>query len=129
MYLAVHGWKVANIPIIKDIPLPGELSRVDRRRVIGLSIEHQRLVEHRKKREEHMGRVGTTAYSSPSAVFEELEVARRVYREGGYYVVDVTDKPIPFSISRTRSVIFRMESGLREMESIPSRTRKAAKSG
>jgi len=94
MYLAVHGWKVANIPIIKDIPLPGELSRVDRRRVIGLSIEHQRLVEHRKKREEHMGRVGTTAYSSPSAVFEELEVARRVYREGGYYVVDVTDKPI-----------------------------------
>ncbi|MBE0568453.1 MAG: kinase/pyrophosphorylase [Deltaproteobacteria bacterium] len=94
MYLAVHGWKVANIPIIKDIPLPEELSRVDRRRVIGLSIEHQRLVEHRKKREEHMGRVGTTAYSSPSAVFEELEVAGRVYREGGYYVVDVTDKPI-----------------------------------
>jgi hypothetical protein len=34
-----------------------------------------------------------------------------------------------FSISRTRSVIFNTESGLREMESIPSRTRKAAKSG
>jgi hypothetical protein len=97
MYLAVHGWKVANIPIIKDIPLPDELSRVDRRRVIGLSIEHKRLVEHRKKREEHMGRVGTSAYSSPSAVFEELEVARRIYREGGYYVVDVTDKPIEFT--------------------------------
>jgi regulator of PEP synthase PpsR (kinase-PPPase family) len=94
MYLAVHGWKVANIPIIKDIPLPGELSRIDRRRVIGLSIEYKRLLEHRKKREEQMGRVGTTAYSSPSAVFEELEVARRIYREGGFYVVEVTDKPI-----------------------------------
>jgi len=67
---------------------------VDRHRVIGLSIEHKRLVEHRRKREEHMGRVGTTSYSSPSAVFEELEVARRIYRDGGYYVVDVTDKPI-----------------------------------
>jgi regulator of PEP synthase PpsR (kinase-PPPase family) len=41
-----------------------------------------------------MGRVGTTAYSSPAAVFEELEVARRIYREGGFYVVEVTDKPI-----------------------------------
>jgi Uncharacterized protein conserved in bacteria len=94
MYLAVHGWKMANIPIIKDIPLPGVLFRIDRRRVIGLSIEYKRLLEHRKKREEHMGKGGTTAYSSPSAVFEELEVARRIYREGGFYVVEVTDKPI-----------------------------------
>jgi len=94
MYLAVHGWKVANIPIIKDIPLPGELFRIDRRRVIGISIEYKHLLEYRKKRDEHMGRVGTTAYSSSSAVFEELEVARRIYREGGFYVVEVTDKPI-----------------------------------
>lgn len=94
MYLAVHGWKMANIPIIKDIPLPGELFRIDRRRVIGLSIEYKRLLEYRKKREEHMGRGGITAYSSPSAVFEELEVARRIYREGGFYVVEVTDKPV-----------------------------------
>jgi regulator of PEP synthase PpsR (kinase-PPPase family) len=94
MYLAVHGWKVANIPIIKDIPLPGELFRMDRRRVIGLSIKYERLLEYRKKREEHMGRVGTTAYSSPPAVFEELEGARKIYREGRFYVVEVTDKPI-----------------------------------
>jgi [pyruvate, water dikinase]-phosphate phosphotransferase / [pyruvate, water dikinase] kinase len=94
MYMAVHGWKAANIPIIKDIPLPGELFRIARHRVIGLSIEHKRLLEYRKKREEHMGTVGTTAYSSPSAVLEELEVARRIYREGGFYVVEVTDKPI-----------------------------------
>jgi len=94
MYLAVHGWKVANIPIIKDIPLPGELFRMDRRRVIGLSIKYERLLEYRKKREEHMGRIGTTAYSSPPAVFEELEGARKIYREGRFYVVEVTDKPI-----------------------------------
>ena len=94
MYMAVHGWKAANIPIIKDIPLPGELFRIARHRVIGLSIEHKRLLEYRKKREEHMGTVGTTAYSSPSAVLEELEVARRIYREGGFHVVEVTDKPI-----------------------------------
>jgi len=94
MYLAVHGWKTANVPIIKDIPLPGELFRVDRRKVVGLSIEPNRLLEYRRKREEHMGRGGATAYSSPSAIFEELEVAGKIYREGGFFVVDVTDKPI-----------------------------------
>ena len=94
MYMAVHGWKAANIPIIKDIPLPRELFRMDRRKVIGLSIEHKRLLEYRRKRGEHMGTVGTTTYSSPPAVFEELEIAGRIYREGGFSVVEVTDKPI-----------------------------------
>jgi regulator of PEP synthase PpsR (kinase-PPPase family) len=94
MYLAVHGWKAANIPIVKDIPLPGELFRVDRRRVIGLAIDPHRLLEYRRKREERMGRSGMDGYSSPSAVLEELEVAGKVYREGGFHVVEVTDKPI-----------------------------------
>ena len=94
MYLAVHGWKVANVPIVKGIPLPGELFRMDRRRVIGLGIEHNRLLEYRRKREERMGRDGLTTYSSPAEVLDELEGARRIYRESGIHVVDVTDKPI-----------------------------------
>lgn len=105
MYLAVHGWKVANIPIIQDIPLPDELFRIDRRRVIGLSIEYRHLVEYRRKREEHMGRVGTTAYSSPSAVLKELEVARRIYRDGGFPVVEVTDRPIEIIAAEIIQVI------------------------
>ena len=94
MYLAVHGWKAANVPIIRDIPLPGDLSRTDRRKVIGLRIEHRRLLEYRRRREEHMGSAVATAYSDPSAVFEELEAAGKIYRGGGFHVVDVTDKPI-----------------------------------
>lgn len=96
MYLAVHGWKVANIPIVKGIPLPGELSRIDQRRVIGLNIESSRLLEHRRKREERMGmgKVSMMSYSGPPEVLEELEAARRIYREGGFHVVEVTDKPI-----------------------------------
>ena len=94
MYLAVHGWKAANIPIVRDIPLPGELFRVDRRRVIALAIDPHRLLEYRRKREERMGKAGMEGYSSPSAVLEELEVAGKIYREGGFHVVEVTDKPI-----------------------------------
>jgi hypothetical protein len=94
MYLAVHGWKVANVPLVQGIPPPAELSRVDRRRVIGLGIGHPQLLEYRRRREERMGRAGMTAYASPPAVLEEIEAARRICREGGFRVVDVTDKPI-----------------------------------
>jgi regulator of PEP synthase PpsR (kinase-PPPase family) len=118
MYLAVHGWKAANVPIIRDIPLPGELFRIDRRRVIGLSIEQHRLLEYRKKREEHMGGSGATTYSSPSAVFEELEVARKVCREGGFYVVDVTDKPIEIIADEIIKFIAR-NPGLAQRQPVP----------
>ncbi len=94
MYLAVHGWKVANVPILSDLPPPRQLFRGDRRRVVGLSIEYNRLLEHRQKRRELLGRVGPTPYSSPSTVFAELEAARGLYRQGGFSVVDVTDKPV-----------------------------------
>jgi regulator of PEP synthase PpsR (kinase-PPPase family) len=94
MYLAAHGWKAANLPVVKGIALPGDLSRVDRRRVVGLTISYKRLLEHRKRREKLLGDIGTTDYSNPSAVFEELEFANRIYRERRFPVIDVTDKPI-----------------------------------
>ncbi len=94
MYLAVRGWKVANVPIVKGIPLPREVFRIDRRRVIGLNIHYKQLLEYRKRREEQMGIVGMSSYSSPHAVLEELEAAGKICREGGFGVVDVTDKPI-----------------------------------
>ncbi len=94
MYLAVRGWKVANVPIVKGVPLPGPVFRVDRRRVIGLSIDCRQLLEYRKRREEQMGMVGMSTYSSPSAVLEELATAGNICRENGFDVVDVTNKPI-----------------------------------
>jgi regulator of PEP synthase PpsR (kinase-PPPase family) len=94
MYLAVYGWKVANVPIVKDIPLPEELYKIDRRRVMALTIDQEHLLEHRKRRKVRMGTIGTTDYTKPSAIFEELEAARRIYREGGFHMVTVTDKSI-----------------------------------
>jgi regulator of PEP synthase PpsR (kinase-PPPase family) len=94
MYLAVHGWKVANVPLIRDVPPPDELSEVDRRRVIGLSIEYEHLMVHRKKRQERIGTGRTSQYTTPAVVFEELEYARNIYRKGGFPVISITNKPI-----------------------------------
>ncbi len=113
MYLAVHGWKVANIPVVNDIPMPSELFRIDRRRVIGLAIELGRLLEYRRKREQLLGRTGMTAYSSPAAVQEELEAARALCRKGGFAVVDVTDKPVEIIADEVIGLIAGGRAGAR----------------
>jgi regulator of PEP synthase PpsR (kinase-PPPase family) len=94
MYLAVQCWKVANIPIVFELPLPQELYEVDRNRVIGLDIEYEHLMNHRKKRQMSMGMIGPSSYAEPSAVYKELEFSQRIYKKGGFAVVNVTNKPI-----------------------------------
>jgi regulator of PEP synthase PpsR (kinase-PPPase family) len=105
MYLAVHGWKVANIPIVRGIPLPGEIFRIDRHKVVGLTIELRRLLEFRKKREETLGTAGPSDYSNPSAICGELETAKQIYRDGGFCVVEVTDKPIEATASEIIKIV------------------------
>ncbi len=111
MYLAVRGWKVANVPIVKGVPLPDAVFRADRGRVIGLTIACRQLLEYRKRREAQMGMVGMSSYSSPAAVLEELEAAGRICRKGGFDVVDVTDKPIEIIADEVVRSVTRERAG------------------
>ncbi len=94
MYLAVHGWKVANVPLVLEVPPPQELLRMDRRRVIGLSIAYEHLMVHRRERQAGMGISGPSRYTDRAIVLQELEAARRTFKKGGFHIISVTDKPI-----------------------------------
>lgn len=97
IYLSVLGWKVANIPLIPDMPLPPGLARLDARRVVGLTMDPDQLLMFREQRRKRIGQGCPPDYVEPERVEEEMRVARRIYREGGFVVVDVTDKPIETS--------------------------------
>ena len=97
MYLSVLSWKVANIPLVMSIPAPSELFQLDHRRVIGLTMDPGQLVIHRQQRQSRLGAPGPSAYTDPAAIYEELEAAQRVFQQGRFTVVDVTDKPIETS--------------------------------
>ncbi len=94
VYLAVLGWKVANIPLVRDIPPPPELFMLDRQHVIGLTIDPGQLVHHRRGRQQRLGIPMGHAYTDPSDLYDEVDAARQVFRRGGFRVIDVTDKPI-----------------------------------
>lgn len=97
MYLSVLGWRVANLPLVVGVPPPAGLFELDCRRVVGLTIEPGQLTIHRQQRQRRLGAPGPTAYTDPASIYEEVEAARRLFRQGGFTVLDVTDKPIETS--------------------------------
>jgi regulator of PEP synthase PpsR (kinase-PPPase family) len=105
MYLAVLGWKVANLPLVPDLDPPAELFELDPRRVVGLTMEPDRLVFHREQRRRRMGVPGLGAYTDPAAIREELAAARRVFDRHGFSAIDVTDKPIEASANQVIDLI------------------------
>lgn len=94
MYLAVLGWKVANIPFVASVPPGALLDEVDRRRVIALDIDPTELAMHRHHRQRALGMVNPGDYADAQAICDEVDVARREFRRRGFGHIDVTDKPI-----------------------------------
>ena len=94
MYLSTLGWKVANVPLVKNLKPPAVLFEIDHRRVIGLTIEPGQLVAYRRRRGQHLGITTSSSYTTPVELFEELEYARALFQRGNFAVVDTTDKSI-----------------------------------
>jgi hypothetical protein len=107
MYLSVLGWKVANVPLLKDIPLPPELFQLDRRRMVGLTIDPGQLILHRKQRQYRLGVASESEYTDPLTIYDEVEEMRKLYRRSGFAIVDVTDKPIEESADEVIALITR----------------------
>lgn len=107
IYLSVLGWKVANVPLVAGIGAPDELFQIDRRRVVGLIIDPGELSEHRRWRQRRMANTAGRSYTDPSNLYDELEMARRVFRKGGFAVIDVTGKPVEESADEIIALVTR----------------------
>jgi regulator of PEP synthase PpsR (kinase-PPPase family) len=94
LYLAVLGWKVANIPFVPQIPISEKLFALDPERVFGLTIEAGQLIHHRRQRQRQLGVSGPSDYMDPGAVQEEIREALRLFRRAGFSILDMTDKTI-----------------------------------
>jgi len=107
MYLAVLGWKVANVPYVPSIPMPDTLSGIDKRRVIGLDINTRQLMAHRKMRQQDLGTSDIYCYSSRDGVEKEIASVRRYFVSNGFSMVDVSNKPIETSADEILEMITR----------------------
>jgi hypothetical protein len=97
VYLAMYGWKVANVPLVPGVPPPDELYEVDPQRVFGLHVGASQLIAHRKKRLLSWNNQQTESYVDERAVREEIRKAMFVFDRGGFTVLNVSHKPIESS--------------------------------
>ena len=115
VYLAMHGWKVSNVPLILGMDPPDELFQVDDKRVFGLTISMNQLMAHRRKRIKDYERVSNSDYVNPRSVRMELDFAHAVFRRGGFSVISVTHKPIESVANEILELMFRrFEKGYRK---------------
>jgi regulator of PEP synthase PpsR (kinase-PPPase family) len=92
IYLGYLGWRAANVPLVKGIEPPGELFTIDQTKIVGLTIDAQRLSEIRGERNRWMR--GNGKYASLVEIYDELEYASSVHRRLGCPVLEVSELSI-----------------------------------
>ncbi len=112
MYLGYLGHKTANIPIVKGIAPPPELFGVEPAKVVGLTIDADRLAEIRHVRARNIG--ASKKYSGLLEVYDELEEAAKVHRRLGCPVIDVSE----LSIEETAHRIIKLVQERTEPEAV-----------
>ncbi|HSM46825.1 MAG TPA: pyruvate, water dikinase regulatory protein [Draconibacterium sp.] len=120
VYLAMYGWKVANVPLVNGIPPPDELFKVDSQRVFGLHISASQLITHRKKRLQGWNNHQNETYIDERAVREEIRNAMFIFDHGKFTVVNVSNKPIESTANEILNIMSqRFQYGGRKLKSPP----------
>jgi regulator of PEP synthase PpsR (kinase-PPPase family) len=105
MHLATHwGLKAANVPIVPGVPMPKQLFEIDGPFVVGLTAASDRLIQVRRNRLLMLKEQQETDYINEDVVKEELKIARRLFGEQGWPVIDVTKR----SIEETATAIYTL---------------------
>lgn len=104
IYLANRGYKVANIPIVVESPPPPVLFNLRHPLVVGLITAPDRLVQIRRNRLLSLNESTETAYIDADRVKAEVQLARRMFGDNGWPVIDVTRR----SIEETAAAIIRL---------------------
>ena len=90
MFLANKKYKVANLPLLPELCLPDEIFKVDRKKIIGLIIDPEKLNEIRVQRLKTLGLGDESLYADTGRIEEELNYAKEVFKKLDCEVINVT---------------------------------------
>lgn len=108
MYLGYLGFKTANIPIVPGVSPPRDLFEVDRWKIVGLTIDPERLQTIRVRRVRTLGsRATRDGYTELGRIFDELDEVAALQRRLGCPVIDTTTLALEEAAGRVIEVIER----------------------
>ena len=95
IYLANKGMKISNIPLVNENSVPDLLKKNPQKKcVIGLTAEPDRLMDLRKNRMQSIKDNESTEYTNLSIVQKEMEDARKLFQKYKWPSIDVTRKSV-----------------------------------
>lgn len=93
MYLANRGIRTANVPMVPNVPLPSNIFS-SKALIIGLTTSPDRLIQIRKSRLNSVGEKRTTNYIEEDLIKEEVLLAKKLFLQNKWPIIDVTRKSI-----------------------------------
>lgn len=95
IYLAFHGYRCANVPIVRGVPVPEKIFELDPKKLVGLIVSPEKLATVRSTRLKKMGRPDSEDYAQMEHIKQELHEAQAIFQKlGGIPIIDVTGKAI-----------------------------------
>jgi regulator of PEP synthase PpsR (kinase-PPPase family) len=89
-YLAYHGIKAANVPLVPELPVPPQLLALEPNKVIGLWVNPSRLLIVRAARAMNLKLGQDVPYLDRESVVREVRQARRVMEDHGWRMVEAS---------------------------------------
>ena len=95
IYLANKGMKISNVPLVNENSVPDILKKNPQKKcVVGLTAEPDRLVDLRKNRMQSIKDNESTEYTNLETVRKEMEDARKLFQKYKWPSIDVTRKSV-----------------------------------
>lgn len=115
VYLANRGIKAANVPLVPNVPFPQAVldlaMRADGPLFVALTAAPERLIDIRRNRLQQLGEVRETSYFDSDTVGEEVRMARQLYRQHGWPVIDVTRRSVEETAAEIITLLEARRSG------------------
>ncbi|MFC2640226.1 MAG: pyruvate, phosphate dikinase/phosphoenolpyruvate synthase regulator [Propionibacterium acidifaciens] len=106
IYLGYAGYKTVNVPIVPGIEPPAQLRAIDSWRIVGLTIDAERLLQIRTRRVKGLGGFGQKdGYSDLLSIYDELDEVGRVQRSLGCPVIDTTGLALEEAAARVIEIV------------------------
>lgn len=106
IYLGYLGYKAVNVPLVPGIAPPEELFAIDQWRIVGLTMDAERLLRIRGERVRGMGGFGTKdGYADLVKIYDELDEVARIQRRLKAPIIDTTGVALEEAAARIIDIV------------------------
>jgi regulator of PEP synthase PpsR (kinase-PPPase family) len=110
MYLGYLGYRTANVPLVTGVAPPDELFQAEPWKIVGLTIDPERLLAIRRRRVTLMGAAATDGgrlggYADLARIYDELDAVSRIQRRLGCPVLDTTSLALEEAAGRVIELV------------------------